>query len=140
MTKTAERWNLSGIINCDNPKDFRIIKENTIRSFYLAGSLRNANIPEFANQLASEGYEVFSVWFSPGPEADNYGRNYSKARGRSYREFLDSYAMKNVFEFDRFHMNRCDALVVLMPAGRSAHLELGVTLGQGKPGFIVFEE
>jgi nucleoside 2-deoxyribosyltransferase len=115
-------------------------RRTSTESFYLAGSLRNPNIPEFANQITAEGFEVFSDWFSPGPDTDDFGRDYSKARGRSYREFLNSYAAKNVFEFDKLHMDRCDALVLLMPAGKSAHLELGYTIGRGKPGYLVFEE
>jgi nucleoside 2-deoxyribosyltransferase len=45
-----------------------------------------------------------------------------------------------VFEFDKFHLDRCDAAVLLMPAGKSAHLELGYMRGKGKPGFILFDE
>jgi nucleoside 2-deoxyribosyltransferase len=37
-------------------------------------------------------------------------------------------------------LDRCDAAVLLMPGGKSAHLELGYTIGKGKPGFIVFDE
>jgi nucleoside 2-deoxyribosyltransferase len=111
-----------------------------MKSFYLAGSLRNPRIPEFANQIVAEGYEVFADWFNPGPAADDYHRDYARARGWSYRQFLEGPAAKNIFDFDKYHMSRCDALVLLMPAGKSAHLELGYTLGQGKPGYIVFEE
>ena len=142
ITKIIEN-EIGGIIDIDgDPADygFRLVKDNAIHSFYLAGSLKNPKIPEFANQLAKEGYEVFDDWFNPGPDADDYHRDYAKARGRSYRDFIKSPAARNIFEFDKHHMDRCDALVLLMPAGKSAHLELGYTLGQGKPGFLVFEE
>ncbi len=130
---------LGSIIDFD-PTEIRFIKDKTVRSFYLIGALKNTKIPEFANQLAKEWYEVFDQWYSPGPDADDYGRDYAKARGRSYREFLDSHVIKNIFEFDKLHMDRCDAAVLLMPAGKSGHLELGYTVGRGKPGYIVFEE
>ena len=29
---------------------------------------------------------------------------------------------------------------MIMPAGKSGHLELGYTIGKGKPGFILFDE
>ncbi|MGA7855442.1 MAG: hypothetical protein WCA15_19140 [Candidatus Acidiferrales bacterium] len=119
-----------------------LIKTNSYkpRSFYLIGSLRNPEIPKFANQIVAEGYEVFADWYNPGPEADQYHRDYAKARGWSHKQFIEGYAARNIFDFDKAHMDRCDAAVMLMPAGRSGHLELGYTIGRGKPGFIVFEE
>ena len=45
-----------------------------------------------------------------------------------------------MFEFDKFHLDRCDMAVLLMPGGKSAHLELGYIVGRGKPGFILFDK
>lgn len=123
----------------DMPKTWRRVNKEP-KSFYLIGSLRNPLIPAFANQIAEAGYEVFADWFSPGPDADDYHRDYAKARGWSYKQFLEGPAAKNIFEFDKFHMDRCDAAVMLMPAGKSGHTELGYTIGRGKPGYLVFEE
>jgi hypothetical protein len=47
---------------------------------------------------------------------------------------------KHVFEFDKLHLDRTDAVVLLAPAGKSGHLELGYTIGKGKPGFILYPE
>jgi len=112
-----------------------------MKSIYLIGSLRNPCVPETANLLEQQvGLEVFDSWFSPGPEADDYWRKYETARGRTYAEALKHYAGGHVFEFDKFHIDRCDIGLLLMPAGKSGHLELGYMLGQGKPGFILFHE
>jgi len=112
----------------------------SIKSFYVIGSLRNPEIVSFSNALQAEGYEAFADWFGAGPTADDCFRDYTKARGLSYKEALKTYAARHIFEFDLKHLLRCDAAVVLMPAGRSANLELGFVRGQGKPGFIVFDE
>lgn len=111
-----------------------------MKSIYLIGSLRNPKVPETANLIEKIGFEAFDSWFSPGPEADDFWRKYETARGRSYAEALKSYAAQHVFEFDKYHIDRCDIGVLLMPAGKSGHLELGYMLGLGKPGFILFEE
>ena len=112
-----------------------------MKSIYLIGSLGNENIPGIANELEERlEYEVFADWFAPGPDADSYWRAYAKARGMSYQQALNSHAAKHIFEFDKFHIDRCDIGVLVMPAGRSGHLELGYMVGQGKPGFILFEE
>lgn len=55
-------------------------------------------------------------------------------------EALQGAAARNIFEFDRRHLDDADAVVCVYPAGRSAHLELGYTIGRGKPGFILFDE
>ncbi len=111
------------------------------KSIYLIGSLGNESIPHIANSIEETGaYEVFSDWFAPGPRADEYWKDYSKARVLSYAEALKSYAATHIFEFDKKHIDRCDIGVLVMPCGRSGHLELGYMIGQGKPGYILFEE
>jgi len=111
-----------------------------MKSIYLIGSLRNPAVPETANLIEEVGFEAFDSWFSPGPDADEYWKKYETARGRTYAEALKHYAGGHIFEFDKFHIDRCDIGLMVMPAGRSGHLELGYMLGQGKPGFILFDE
>lgn len=110
-----------------------------IKSIYIIGSLRNEKVVQFANELEQQGFEAFCDWKSPGPDADDFLRDYSKARGRNYKQTLQSYAAKHIFEFDLSHLNRCDAAVMLMPAGKSGHLELGYVIGREKPGYILFD-
>lgn len=109
-------------------------------SIYVGGSLRNPLIPMFANRIEELGLEAFADWKQPGPEADDHWREYARMRGWNYRQALDSYGASQIFDFDKLHLDRTDGMVLLMPAGKSAHLELGYTVGRGKPGFIVFEE
>lgn len=107
---------------------------------YLIGSLRNPRAPEVANALRTAGFEVFDDWFAAGPEADDYWQRYEQGRGANFLEALEGHAAQNVFQFDKRHIEACDAAVLLAPAGKSGHLELGIVIGQGKPGFILLEE
>ncbi len=107
---------------------------------YLIGSLRNPVIPELTNRLTAAGFDVFSDWYAAGPEADDYWQRYEKSRGRTYRQALKSPAARNVFEFDRDHLDEADAVVMVCPAGKSGHLELGYAIGSGTPGFIIMDE
>jgi nucleoside 2-deoxyribosyltransferase len=107
---------------------------------YLIGSLRNKEVPKLAERLRDRGYEVFDDWYAAGPEADDYWQQYEKGRGHNYREALAGYAANHVFEYDHFHLNRADAGILMMPAGKSGHLEFGYLIGQGKPGFILVPE
>jgi nucleoside 2-deoxyribosyltransferase len=111
-----------------------------MKSIYLIGSLRNPKIIELAQAIRGIGFDVFDDFMAAGKDADDNWRDYEKARGHSYAEALNGYAAKHVFAFDLKHLTRCDIAVLLMPAGKSGHLELGWALGKGKPGFILFDE
>lgn len=107
---------------------------------YLIGSLRDPRISELGTTLRSKGFEVFNDWHAAGPEADDYWQAHETARGHTYKEALQGYAAKHVFSFDYYHLNRADIGVLVMPSGRSAHLELGYMVGRGKPGFVLFDK
>lgn len=104
---------------------------------YVAGSLRNKEVPRIAQELRQAGHVVFDDWFACGPEADDRWKDYEVARGRTYIEALKGDFAQNTFRFDRTHLALCDAIVLVLPAGKSAHLELGWVLGLGKPGYIL---
>lgn len=111
-----------------------------MKSIYLIGSLRNPVVREVAKSLRQWGYDVFDDWHAAGHDADEHWMEYERARGRTYKEALASYAAEHTFSYDLYHLNRCDACVLVTPGGKSAHLELGYMLGQKKPGFILMLE
>lgn len=110
------------------------------KSIYVVGSLRNRKIPKFANDLRALGFEAFDDWFSPGFEADEFWRKYEIGRGHNYKQALEGWAGKHIFEFDKHHIDRCDMGILVMPAGRSGHLEAGYMLGCGKKVYILFDK
>ena len=90
------------------------------------GSLRNKRIPELASRLRTEcpGVEIFDDWYSAGPEADDCWKDYEQKKGLSYEEALKGYAARHVFEFDKFHLDRASHVLLVLPAGKSGHMEL----------------
>lgn len=111
-----------------------------MKSIYLIGSLKNDWIAEVAGGLRALGYDVFDDWRSPGPDADDHLRDYYRARGYNYRQIMESYSAKQIFEYDKKHLERCDEAIMVMPAGKSGHLELGTVIGAGKNGYILFDK
>lgn len=109
------------------------------KSVYIIGSLRNATVPDLGNDLRRAGFDPFDDWWGAGHEADDKWRDYENIRGRDHKAALYGYAARHVFNFDKFHLDRCDVAVLVMPAGKSGHLELGYFVGTGKPGFILFD-
>lgn len=108
---------------------------------YLIGSLRNKQIPSIGSSLRDAGFETFDDWYAAGPEADDKWRDYEKARGRTFVQALNfGEAAHHVFQFDKRHLDKADAAVLVCPAGKSAFLELGYMIGRGKPGYILLDD
>lgn len=106
---------------------------------YLIGSLRNPYIPLLAKTLRNHGHEVFDDWHSTGPETDEFWTQYEKQRGRTYKEAINAPHAWNVFRFDKLHLDRATAVVLVLPAGKSGHMELGYAIGTGKSGYVLFD-
>lgn len=103
--------------------------------------MKNKEVPLIANLIEEElGIEAFCDWHSPGPDADEYWRDYEALRGRTFKQAFNGYHARNVFEFDKYHLDRTDGVLMVMPGGKSAHLELGYVVGCGKPAWILFNE
>lgn len=112
-----------------------------MKTVYVIGSLRNPHIPEVGNGLRDHGFDAFDDWFAGGKYADEEWMVYEKKRGRTYREALAGFNANHIFQYDLHHLNRADAGVLVLPAGKSAHLELGYIMwARQKPGFILCTE
>lgn len=106
-------------------------------NIYLVGSLNNPEVTNVASQLRVAGFDVFDDWMAAGYEADKKWQEYEKAKGHNFKEALDGFAAWHVFNYDKEHLLAADVVVLLMPCGRSGHLELGWAIGKGKPGYIL---
>jgi len=108
---------------------------------YLASSWRNEHYPALVRVMRAEGHEVFD-WRSPKPEA--CGFHWSEI-DRDWRDWTPDqfkaglYHPKAMagFNSDYEGMQWADACVLVLPCGRSAHLEAGWFDGKGKPLYIL---
>lgn len=105
---------------------------------YLIGSLRNPRVPQIAEHLRAAGFDVFDNWYSAGTHADDAWRDYERGRGHSYEQALRNHSAQLVFQFDAYHLNRAHAAVLVLPAGRSGHLEAGL-VSATKPVFMLLD-
>lgn len=104
---------------------------------YLGGSLRNPRVREVANRLREKGIEVFDDWASTAPDTDDHWKEYEQARGRTFAQAIKGHFARNVFDFDKAHLDEAEAFVLVLPAGRSAHAELGYMRGCGKRTIVL---
>ncbi len=111
-----------------------------MKKVYIIGSLRNQEIPVVAKQVRDLGFNVFDDWIAAGPEADDYWKKYELQRGRTYAEALEGLAARHNFFFDKDHLDSSDIGVLVLPAGKSGHLELGYLRGREKPVAILLDD
>ena len=113
------------------------LKTETI---YLIGSLRLPGVRAFAKELRRHNFDVFDDWHAAGELADTIWQEYEQDRGRTYLEAIQGAHAKCVFEFDERNINRSSVGILMLPAGKSGHLELGYMLGQRKRGYVLFDK
>ena len=116
-----------------------------MRKIYLASSWRNENQPGLVSLLRDRGHEVYDfrhpsevdegfAW----SEIDEDWLNWTPAaflgKLTTHPRAASGYA------FDKKALDWCDTCVLLLPCGRSAHLEAGYAIGQGKRTVIVLSE
>lgn len=107
---------------------------------YLVGSLRNELIQDYASMLREDGHDVFDDWHGAGPRADDHWREYEHYRGRPYVEALKGKAPQMIMNFDRSNILASDIVILVLPAGKSGHLELGFAIGAGKRTHILLDK
>lgn len=101
-----------------------------MRRVYLIGSLRNPQVREAAARLRNIGHEVFDDWHGAGSRADLHWREYEQERGHTLTEALRGPLAISHFNLDKQYLDWCDTGVLLLPAGKSGHLELGYLIGK----------
>lgn len=113
---------------------------------YVASSWRNEPLQQVAvGLLMSHGHEVYDFIHPPGGDHlgfswDDVDSDWRQWDTHTYRMALGDPIAVAGFESDFGAMHWADAGVLLLPCGRSAHLEAGWFVGAGKPLWIVLEE
>ena len=101
--------------------------KNAENVIILAGMLRTKNHEVDAFCEAREGRTIFS--FNDIPDAD----------GLDGITMLNEPIVKKAFEEDKKWIDWADSVVMLLPCGKSAHLEAGYAKGTGKNLYIIGE-
>lgn len=111
---------------------------------YVASSWRNLLQPGLVAALRAAGLEVYDF---KHPAAGNDGFHWSEIDGgwknwtpQDYVRHLDHPIACKGFASDFDAMKWADCCVLVLPCGRSAHLEAGWFAGAGKPVYILMLE
>lgn len=103
---------------------------------YVASSWRNEFYPAVVERLRAEGFDVYDFRNPPsgdeGFKWSNVDANYMEWTPEEYRNQLMNEKAVRQFGNDLEAMNSCDACVLVLPCGRSAHTEAGWFAGRGR--------
>ena len=110
---------------------------------YVASSWRNKYQPGIVVELRDAGHEVYD--FRNPPDRSGFGWEQLDPDWQSwsvdrYRSMLEHPIAQQGFNSDFGAMKWADACVLVLPSGRSAHLEAGWFIGQGKPTILFLPE
>lgn len=109
------------------------------KKIYVASSWRNEHQQAVVNELRLNGYEVYDFKHpnkgEPGFQWTKIDENWQNWNMKEYREALRNDYAQFGFNRDFNAMKAADICVLLLPCGRSAHLEAGWMKGAGKNVF-----
>lgn len=111
---------------------------------YVASSWRNNHQPRVVESLRNAGYEVYD-FKNPRPGDNGFhwseiDPNWKEWTPEEYRENLNNPIADKGFKSDFDAMLWADTCVLVMPSGRSAHIEAGYFVGAGKRLVILIPE
>lgn len=108
---------------------------------YVASSWRNRDQPRLVQLLRGVGYGVYDFREEPGAfswaDIDPSWMTWTRER---FRDALVSDIAIRGFARDYNALVLCGLCVLLLPSGRSAHLEAGIAHGMGRPVIIYMAE
>lgn len=112
---------------------------------YVASSWRNATYPAVVMALACAGHEVYDFrnpGEAPGFSWDQVGGTpFSRSEKlERYLEMLQHPRAVEGFNIDMAALMAADVVVLALPCGKSAHLEMGFAVGAGKSTAILLED
>ena len=108
---------------------------------YVASSWRNALQPGVVTKLRRDGHEVYD-FREPAPSVRGFSwaeidPKWGSWSASAYRDALNHPLAVNGYAHDMGAMQWADTCVLVLPCGRSAHLELGWMAGAGKRTIVL---
>jgi hypothetical protein len=114
------------------------------RRVYVTSSWRNEQQPTVVAALRQDGHMVYDFKNPrPGDKGFHWSEidpNWQNWTEEEYRDALDHPIAKRGYASDFNAMKWADTFVLILPCGRSAHLELGWACGQGKQTLILLDK
>lgn len=112
---------------------------------YVASSWRNGRQPEIVKGLREQGHDVYD--FKNPPNGSGFGWSQTGATAeelkdpRAFRDRVLQHPIAQAgFKSDMGALAGADCTVLVLPCGRSAHLELGWAAGAGQRTIVLLDD
>jgi hypothetical protein len=104
-----------------------------LRNIYLASSWRNEQQPEVHTALTADRHRVYD-FRNPAPNQNGFSRSEIDPAWKDWSPWAFTQALETDpavrgFGYDWRAMQQADTCVLLLPSGRSAHIEAGYFVG-----------
>jgi len=111
---------------------------------YVASSWRNEIQPAVVTFLRGAGHTVYD-FRAPAPNESGFAwadidPDWQNWHPATFRDALEHPVAVRGFALDLAALQAADGCVLVLPCGRSAHLEAGYCVGAGKPCWILVRE
>lgn len=110
--------------------------------YFIASRWRNRdNVVKLVSLLRKKGKRVYSFldeensFNSPGQDPETEMRKFE-----AIQDWQNNPAVRRMFLKDLAGLKQADKLILLLPAGKSAHMETGIAFGLGKECVLIGEQ
>ena len=107
---------------------------------YAASSWRNPYFDDIRQKMEEAGHEVYDFKCDSHFQWSEIDENWNNWTPGEYLPMLDHELAVTGFENDLQAMCWAEVCVLILPSGRSSHLEAGWFIGQDKPVIILLHE
>lgn len=107
---------------------------------YVASSWRNEVYPEVVKALRQAGHEVYDFRHKSVSWEEFDWNVIDGVKSGELLAVLQHPEVRARFRSDMNALENCDAVVCVLPCGRSAHLELGYGIGTGKRTVLLWHD
>lgn len=115
--------------------------------YFIASRWRNRDsVLELTEKIRSKGKSVYCFIEGDGPKyqlKDLENQHEPEAfmqKFESIPDWKNDRAVKEIFDVDMNSLKTSEALILLLPCGKSAHIEAGVAYGMGKKCIVIGEQ
>lgn len=115
--------------------------------YFIAARWRNKDsVLELAKKIREKGKSVYCFVEGDGTEyelkahEENHDAETFMQKFESIPDWKNSPAVREIFDVDMNALRDSEALILLLPAGKSSHVEAGAAYGMGKKCILVGEQ
>lgn len=113
--------------------------------FFIAARYRNKeNALDLTNKIRAKGYHPYCFVESDASRAHCGTTDCDAEEAMKEFEAIEDWkndtGVRNIFETDMNALRNSEVLILLLPAGKSAHMETGVAYGLGKKLILIGEQ